>query len=117
METAVNVCISQHNWLQLKGFHIIIIGKTSVSESGVSIGDSLQEVPSTEYLVDEVGLNNANEVSALNNEANGKMETTELNEVGMTDLNEVYEKTDLSEKVDETPENVADSETTLTGMY
>ena len=93
------------------------VGRTSVSESSVSIGDSLQEMPPTEYVTEEGHHNSTNGVTDLNSEVAGKSEQNEEKEPSNVqnkiDLSKDEESPDLNNEITETPIN----ETTFTGNY
>jgi hypothetical protein len=94
-------------------------GKPSVSESNVSIGESLQEISPTEYLADE-GPHNGTKSTDVNSEVNGKLDQDGGMEPSNTqnkiDLNKGEESTGLNNEVTDTPTNITDNETTFTGI-
>ncbi len=93
------------------------LGKPSVSESNVSIGESLQEISPTEYLTDE-GLHSG--TTDVNSEVNGKLDQNGGMEPSDTqnkiDLSKDEESTDLNNEITDTPTNITDNETTFTGI-
>ena len=95
------------------------LGRASVSESDVSIGDSLQEVPATDYLAEEGHHNGTNGDTDLNNETTGKLDqsvATEQSDVqSKVDLSKAEESTKLNNEIAEPPTNITDNETTFTG--